>query len=165
MLSISSPKSFDPVRLPPQGAGKHVDEPAAHGDRAALLDALDAGVAGERQGLDQALDPRLVALRRPCRVAGRASRWRQRLGDRERGGADEPARLEHLEGPGALADEMWRRLEPRPEADAPGRQERDPVVAEKPACRLRDVAGVGVFGQEHAEAATELLVECSEEER
>ena len=156
-------EELDPVRLAAR-AGEHVDKPTAHGDLAALLDALDAGVAGERQGLDEALDPRLVA---PCHPQGRRPRlgWRQRLGGRKRRGADEPARRENLEGPGALADQVWRRLEPRSEANAAGRQEGDPVVADEPACRLGDVARIGVLGQEHAKAATELLVERREEER
>ena len=68
--------------------GKDVDEPAAHGELAALLDALDALVARERQVLDERVDPRLVAAARcgaaPAAASGRRSPRRARPRRRRR---------------------------------------------------------------------------------
>ena len=97
--------------------------------------------------------------------AGRVSARRRRLGERGRGGADEPARGQHVEGAGALADEVRRRLEARlPPHTATG-QQRDALLAEKPADRLGRVARVGVVSQEADERPAELLPERGQDER
>src|SRR5581483_4842929 len=139
-------EELDAERLAP-GGREDVDEPAANGEVAALLDPLDAFVARRREALGEHVDPRLVADGEPERRGARLRR-REALGDRGRGGADEAASLEHRERPRALADEVRRRLEPRAVAHAPRREERDGLVAEEPAGRLGGVAGVGVLGQE-----------------
>ena len=134
------------------GRREDVDQAAANREMAALLDAVDPFVAGERKLLGQRLEPRLLAGREPDRGGPRLGR-RQRLGDRGRRRADEPARREHVEGTRPLADEMRRRLEPRAPANAAARQQRDPLLAEEPARPLGRVAGVGVLGQQHDERA------------
>ncbi len=120
--------------------------------------------------------PAVTRLRASCSIPGDPPRTarigpgpgglgRHELGDREGRGADEPAVRERSERPGAFADEVRRGLEPRGDADAARRQERDPVFTEEPADRLGCVASVGVLGEQHAEAAPELLVECGEKQR
>ena len=92
------------------GAREHVDDSAAHGELPAILDAIDALVAGERERHGEPVDARLVAW--PERDGGRAciDRWHA-LGERRGGGAHEPAALEHVERPEALTHEVWRGLE------------------------------------------------------
>ena len=65
------PEELDPERLA-AGAREDVDEPAAHGDLAALLDPLDPLVPGERELLGERLDPRLVAARELDRSRARS---------------------------------------------------------------------------------------------
>ena len=146
------------------GRREEVDQAAADREVAALLDAVDPFVAGERKLLGQRLEPRLLAGREPDRGGPRLGR-RQRLGDRGRRRADEPARREHVEGTRPLADEMRRRLEPRAPANAAARQQRDPLLAEEPARPLGRVAGVGVLGQQHDERAAQLLVQRRQQQR
>ena len=134
------------------GRREDVDQPAADGEVAALLDAVDPLVAGERQQLGERLEPGRLAGREPDRRRPGLGR-RQRLRDRGRRGADEPARREHVERPRALADEMRRRLEPGAPVHAAARQQRDALLAEEPARSLGRVAGVGVLGQQHDERA------------
>ena len=93
------------------GRREDVDEPAAHGELAALLDALDALVARRRELLGERVDARLVAAARPGALRA-ALRRAAALGDGGRRRADEPAALEHVERAGPLADEVRRRLEP-----------------------------------------------------
>ena len=108
-------EELDPERFAP-GARKDIDEPASHGDLPALLDPLDALVAGKRQLLGKRLDSRLVPARELERH-GPLRRWRHAFRYGERGGADEPAAGEHVECASSLADEMRRRLEAGAEAD------------------------------------------------
>ena len=93
------------------GRGEHVDDPAADGELASLVDAVDALVAGERELLREPVDARLVAH---PELERRGSRLERREPVRERAGrrADEPAGGEHVERAIALADEMRRRREP-----------------------------------------------------
>ena len=110
------------------GGREDVDDPAADGELPALVDAVDPLVARERELLGEPVDARLVA---DAEVDGSGSRLerRQALGERARRRADEPARGEHVERAVALADEMWRRLEPRLVADAAAGKERDAARA------------------------------------
>ena len=154
---------LDPERLA-AGGREDVDEAAADGELAALLGALDPLVAGERQLLREAVETGLAADREPHRL-GALRGGRHPLGERRRRRGDEAAAREHVEGAGALADEVRRRLEPGAPADAAARQQRDVVGADEPARRLGDVARVGVLGQQHDEPAPELLVQRREQER
>ena len=162
ICSISSPNSSIAQRLA-AGRGEHVDEPAAHGEVSALLDALDALVAGERQVLDESVDPRLVARRDPERRRT-LRRGRDAFRQRHRGRADETSGSEHLERPQALADEMRRRLEAGAVADAAAREEADPFAAAEPCRALGRVACVGVLGEQHQQAASHLVVQRRQEQ-
>ena len=55
ICSIVVAEELDAERLAAR-AREHVDEPAAHGDLPALLDALDALVARERELLDERVE-------------------------------------------------------------------------------------------------------------
>ena len=87
---------------------------------AAFLDAVDPLVAGQREQLGERVQPGRLAGREHDRRRPGVGR-RQRLGERGGGGADEPARREHVERPRPLADEMRRRLEPGAPAHAAAR--------------------------------------------
>ena len=100
------------------------------------------------------LDPRGARLGR-----------RHRLGNRGGRGADEPAGGEHVERPGALADEVRRRLEAGLPADAAARHEGDRPVAQEPGDRLGRVSRVRVLGQQADERAFEPQVEGREQQR
>ena len=143
---------------------EHVDEAAANGELAALLDPFDPLVARRREVLGECVDARLVAGRHLQRRRTGGER-RQSLGDGGGRRADEPAAFEHRERTGALADEVRRRLEPRPEPDAARREEADRVVAEEPRGRLGGVARVGVLRDEEHEPPSELLVQRRDDER
>ena len=114
------------------GGREDVDDAAAHGELAALLDALDPLVAGERERLGEPVDARLLADGQSGPAPG-ARRRRHPLRERRRRGADEAAGGEHVERPGPLADEVRRRLEPADAADATAREQRDAVGPEEPA--------------------------------
>ena len=157
-------EELDPERLA-AGGREDVDEAAADGDLAALLDPLDPLVAGERRAPRRATSIPGSSPRASRSGAGRARRRRHALGDRERRGADEAAAGEHVERAGALADEVRRRLEAGAEADAARGEQRDVLLADEPADGLGGVAGVGVLREEHEEAAAELVVERREQER
>ena len=94
------------------GRGEDVDDAAADGELPALIDPVDALVAGARERLGEAVEAGLIADDEPH---GPWPELRRRHPLGERGGrrADEPAGGEDVEGAGALADEMRRRLEPR----------------------------------------------------
>jgi hypothetical protein len=113
------------------GRGEDVDDAAAHGELPALLGLGDPLVAGESEVLGEALDTGLVPAAQDDRLRARALR-RDPLGRAERGGADEPTGGEHLERAGPLADEVRRRLEPAPPADAARGEEPDALLAEEP---------------------------------
>src|SRR5204863_3361390 len=141
-----------------------VDDAAADGELAALLDPVGCLVAGERELLAEGLETRLVAdLQLDRRRAG--GRRRDRLGKRRRRRADEPAAGEQVERPGALADEVRRRRKTGFPAHAAARQEGDVVRADEPGGGLGRVAGVGVVRQNADERTTELRVQRREKER
>ena len=150
-------EELDPQRLA-TGRGEDVDQAAADGELAALLDALDALVAGEREPLGQLLEARLVAGSKAERL-GALTCGRQPLGDRFRRRADQPSPSEDVEGARPLADEVRRRLEPRSPADAAAREECDALRPEEPACGLGRIAGVGIVGKQADEWPLELLVQ------
>ena len=142
-------EELDPQRLA-AGGRVDVDDPAAERELAALLDAVDALVAGEREVLGERVDARLVADLEAQRL-GPGRRRRHPLGERGRRGDDEPAAGEHVERAVALADEVRRRREARLPADAAARQQADVLGAEEPAGGLGEVARVAVLGHEHGE--------------
>ena len=146
------------------GRREDVDEAAAHGELAALLDAVDPLVAGERELLGERVEPGRVAGRERDRLGPSLGR-RHRLGERRGRGADEPSGGEDVERPRALADEMRRRLEPRAPVHAAAREQRDPLLAEEPARALGRVASIGVLGQQHDERAAQLLVQRGQQQR
>ena len=156
-------EELDPQRLA-TGRGEDVDQTATDGELAALLDALDALVAGEREPLGQLLEARLVAGPEAERL-GPLTCGRQPLGDRFRRGADETSPCEDVERARALADEVRRRLEPRSPADAAAREEGDVLRPEEPACGLGRVARVGIVGKQADERPLELLVQRRKDER
>ncbi len=114
--------------------------------------------------LGECVDARLVpdGEVEPRRAGGRRG---HQLRERGRRCADEPAGGEHVERPSPLADEVRRRLEPRPPADAAARQQRHPIVAEVPGGGLGGVPGVCVLGEQADERAVEVKVERREDER
>ena len=146
IASISSPKNSIAERIA-AGRREDVDEAAADGELAALLDAVDALVAREGQPLRERVEARSGAAVEHDRLRPRLGR-RQRLRNRSRGDADEPARREHVERPGPFAHEVRRRLEPRPEPDTAARKQRDPLLTEEPAAGLGRVTRVGVLGNQ-----------------
>src|SRR5262249_3627221 len=134
------PEELDTQRLA-AGGRKDVDEPAAHGELAAVLDPIDAPVAGEREPLGQPLDAVLRADRDPNRSRSYSLR-RHALGDRGRRYDDEPPGSEHVERAGPLADEVRRRPQSRVPANAAAGQQGDTLGAEVPADGLGEVARV-----------------------
>ena len=90
IASISSPKSSIRSGSRP-GRREDVDDPAAHGELAALLDALDPLVAGEREVLGESRRSRGSSPAARSSRSGRASGRRHALRERGRGRADEPA--------------------------------------------------------------------------
>ncbi len=141
-----------------------VDQPAADGELPAVVDALDPLVAGEGERLRQLLDAEFPSGAERERLGPRLRR-RQRLRERVRGRADEPAAGEHVERARPLADEMRRRLEPGLPVDAAAGHEADQLVSDEPRRRLGRVARVGVLRQEADERPVELLVQRREHDR
>ena len=123
------------------GRREDVDEPAAHGELAALLGPIDPLVARERERLGEPVEARLGPDVEPHRLGPRRER-RNALGERGRRGADEPAARQHVERARPFADEMRRRLEPGAPADTAPRQQRHALRADEPSRRLRRVARV-----------------------
>ena len=127
IASISSPNSSMRSGSRPV-VGKTSTIPPRTANCLAFLDPLHALVARKGQLLGQAVDPRLVA---DGKVEPRRASFRRRrpLRERRRRRTDEPSGGEHVERPGPLAHEVWRRLEPRVPADAAARKERDLLLA------------------------------------
>ena len=146
------------------GRREDVDQAAAHRELAAVVDALDALVAGERELLGEAFDADLEAGRELERLGPRRRR-RQQLGDGVRRRAHEPAAGENGQRARPLADEVRRRLEPGLPADAARRHVADGLFAEEPRGRLGGVARVGVLGQQADERPLEPLVQRGEHDR
>ena len=157
-------EELDPQRLA-AGGREDVDEAAAHRELPALLDPLDALVAGARE------------LPRP---AGR-SRARRRARSRAARGAPSgggirsaSASADEQTSPPRASTSSARARSPtrcgggsRPE---PQRTPRDGksatlLLAEEPRGRLGQVARVGVVGQQHAERPRQLLVQRRDEQR
>ena len=90
---------------------------------------------------------------------------RQALGERGHRRAHEAARLQHVKGAEALADEVRRRHKARIERDAAARHERDPCGAREPGRTLRRVACVGILREQHEQRGPELLVHRRKKQR
>ena len=137
-------EELDPQRLA-AGRREHVDEAATNGKLAALLDPLHPRIAGEREGLGERVDSRLVAVRDDSPARGRPSGGRSAPQSR-RPMRRRSRRCEHLERSGALADEMGRRLEPGVPADAARGEEPNSLLADEPGNRLGGIASVCILG-------------------
>ena len=146
------------------GAREDVDEPASHGDLAALLDPLDALVTRMGEPLDEAVEPSTELLVQVDR-AGPFCLRRDAFGQRARRDADEPAPREDVERAGALADEVGGRLEARSRPHAATRKEGDTSGVGVPTDRLGDVACLLVLGEQAYERSVEACVERGEGER
>ncbi len=146
------------------GGREDVDDAAAHRELAAVVDAVDALVARERERLRQPVDAGLEARPQLDRLRARPGR-RQPLGQRSRRGTDEPAAREHVERPRPFADEVRRRRESRLPGDAAARQQANRLVAEEPRRALGCVARVRVLREQNDEASLEALVQRGEQER
>ena len=96
---------------------------------------------------------------------GLAADGRHALGESRRGDTDETATLEHVEGTGALADQMRRRLETRLPANATRREQRHRLVAEEPAGRFGDVPRVCVLGERDDQPSADLVVQRRDDQR
>ena len=155
-------EELDAERLA-SGAREDVDEPSADGDLTALLDPVDPLVPGERERLDELVDGDLLAGAEPKRLRPLALR-RQPFGERARRGCDETAGRQHVERPGALADEMRGRLESRADADTAARQQRDGRRIDEPADGFRGVARVLVLRQHCEQGLAAGLVQRGEDE-
>ncbi len=156
-------EELDAERLP-AGGREDVDQAAAHRELPAVVDALDALVAGERELFGEALDADLQTGSELER-GGSRRRGRQQLGHRMRRRTDEAAACEHGERTSALADEVRRRLEAGLPANTSRRQIADRLFAEEPRCRLGRVARVRVLRQQADERPLEPLVQRGKHER
>ena len=132
--------------------------------RTALLDAVDPLVACARKLLGEAVEAGLLPYRKPQDAGSHLGR-RHPFGDSRCGCADEPTGGKNVEGAGALADEMRRRLKPRRLRDTATREQRNPLGVEKPRGTLGRISRVRVLGEEDQEAAVELFVEGRKHER
>ena len=157
-------EELDPERLA-AGGRKDVDEAAANRDLAALLDPVDPLVACEHEGLGEAVDPRLVS-------AGHVQRGRPlaraAAPARASASAEAQTRPPRASTSSARARSPTRcggGSSPEPRRTPREGSSADALLAEEPAGRLGRVARVGVLRHEHAEAASELLVERCEQER
>ncbi len=146
------------------GRREDVDETAANRELPALLRALDALVAGQRERLGQRVDALLVARRDPERLGPGALGWHTLRGGRSRDD-DERALLEEVQSAGALPDEVRRRTQRGIPAHAAARQQGDALRPEVPRDSLGQVACVGVLGHEDRERPPELLVQRRDDER
>ena len=146
------------------GSRKDIDEPAANGELAALVRALDTFVTRERKRLGELLEADPLTRHDPDRL--RPGVWRRhRLGKRRCRSGDEPASGENVERACALTDEVWRRFESGAPVDAPARQHRYAFVAQEPGRPLRGVACVLILRRQKHEGAVELLVERGQQQR
>ena len=162
LLDHISPE-LDSKRLAP-GRRKDVDEPAANCELTALVRALYALVAGERERLGKLLEADLLFGGEADRLRTRRDR-RHRLGECGCRGDDEPAGREDVERTGPLPDEMRRGVEARAPVDAAAREHCDAFLAEKPRRALGGIARVLILGRQQDERTVELLVQRREQER
>ena len=144
--------------------GKDVDEPAANRELTALVRALYAFVAGERERLGKLLEADLLFGGEADRLGTRRDRW-HRLGECGCRGDDEPAGREDVERTGPLPDEMRCGVEARAPVDAAARKHCDAFLAEKPRRALGGIARVLILGRQQDERTVELLVQRREQER
>jgi hypothetical protein len=151
------PEELDAQRLE-AGRREDVNEPAAHGELAAILGALDPLVAGESERLGQPFDALLLAGRDADRRRPRVLR-RYALGDRRRRHDDQPAAVLDVERTRTLADEVRRRPQPGVPADTTAGQQCDALGPEVPPRRLREVPRIRVFGDEDDQRSAELVVQ------
>ena len=146
------------------GRREDVDQAAADGELAAVVDALDALVAGERERLGDAVDAELEAgaqlerLRAARRAAAAAPRARARTRRRAR-----RARARRARAPARRRGAAAARA-PTPSGRR-GSAEADQLLAEEPRRRLGRVARVRVLRQQADERALEPLVERREHDR
>ena len=134
------------------GRREDVDDPAAHGDLAALLDAFDPRVARDHELLGEVFYAGLVPRGQADRLRPRLGR-RQPVGEPERRRADEPSRRVHVERAEPLAHEMRGRLELGLAANPARGEQPDVLVPEEPAGRLGGVTRGRVVGEEARRAA------------
>jgi hypothetical protein len=157
-------EELDADRLPSR-RGEDVDDASAHGELTALLRLLDALVARQRQALGQAVHPRTVTGANRNGLGASVCR-RDALREADGRGAHEAPGREDVERAGTFPDEMGRRLEPAPPADAAGGEEPYPSLAQEPARGLGGVARVGILREDADERAVPAReVERREEER
>ncbi len=104
-------EELDAQRLAPRGR-EDVDDAAAHGELAAVVDALHALVAREGERLPESLDAGLEGGAQLDRLRASVLR-RQPFGQRPRRRADEATAREHVQRSRPLADEVRWRREPR----------------------------------------------------
>ncbi len=156
-------EQLDPDRLA-AGRAEDVHDTAADGELAALVDTLDALVAGEGELLGEPLDSRLVT-RGDADGLGTRLRSRQALAEPERRHADESPGGVDVERPEALAHEMRGRREPALVGDAPRGEQPHPLGAQEPAGRIGGVSGVGVLRKQADERALDSRLAAGEPER
>ena len=154
---------LDAKRFAP-GRGKDVDEPAPNRELTALVRALYAFVAGERERLGKLLKADLLFGGQTDRLGTRRDRW-HRLGECSCRGDDEPAGREDVERTGPLPDEMRCRIEARTPVDAAARKHCDAFLAEKPRRALGGIARILILRREQDKRTVELLVQRCEQER
>ena len=141
-----------------------VDDPSPDRELATLLDPVDALVTGVRELPGEPVQTRLCPDDEPHRPRPRL-RGRQALGERRRRRADEPPCGENVQGAGAFADEVRRRLEARCVRDPAARKQRDPIGTQKPGGPLGRVSCVCVLREDDQQPSAELLVQRREDER
>ena len=145
-------------------AREDVDEPTADRNLPALLDSLDALVAGVGQCLDEVVEARTVLTREPDELRA-IIRGRHAFRERASGDADHAAACEDVERAGTLADEVGRRLESGAGTHATAREEGHARGIGVPADSLGDVTCLLVLGEEADERALERTMQRREEKR
>ncbi len=162
LLDVVS-EEFDAKRLAP-GARKHVDEPSAHRDLPALIDAFGALVPRECESLYERVEPDLVFCadfdRCRSRILGRKA-----FGESTRRCADEPPLGEDFERPCPFTDQVRRWLETGAELHAAARKEGDARRIGVPGDGLCCIACLLVFGKEAQESSCEGFMNRCQHER
>ena len=142
-----------------------VDDPAADGELAALLGAVDALVAGERERLREAVEARLGADLEPDRRRRARTRAAIPSASAVAEAQTSPPRASTSRARARSPTRCGGGSRPEPQRTPRPGQQRDALGADEPARRLGGVARVGVLGQQADEAPLELLVQRREEER
>ena len=143
---------------------EHVEDVTTHGQLAAVADTIDACVSGSDERGDGLVAHELAPA---LRVQGRgpALRRRDTLDQRGRGDGHDATGLEQPETPGALADEVWRGLEPRAVGDAARGHEADHVGGRVPGRLVGYLARRFVVVDEHRQAGPRLAAAALPERR